>query len=238
MQPGARVAMLAETGADFAAAFFGAIYAGVWPVPLPLPTSFGGKEAYIDQLAVQLASSDPLLLLYPEELATMAEPAKLFAFPPRARSEEKPVVTPPAAKIELPAPVAEPEPVAETAAADELDLTEEEIVLEAPETVAAATPKIYGDDELLLDTDTILTPPVSPNPVPPGNGSAGTRSWVADAEPAQRAPRVAREGGTLFERMSNIARGAAKAQVEEDAEPARTRDPLDIPRFLNRQNNQ
>ena len=172
------------------------------------------------------------------EAATMAEPAKLFAFPPRARSEEKPVVTPPAAKIELPAPVAEPEPVAETAAADELDLTEEEIVLEAPETVAAATPKIYGDDELLLDTDTILTPPVSPNPVPPGNGSAGTRSWVADAEPAQRAPRVAREGGTLFERMSNIARGAAKAQVEEDAEPARTRDPLDIPRFLNRQNNQ
>jgi len=75
MQPGARVAMLAETGADFAAAFFGAIYAGVWPVPLPLPTSFGGKEAYIDQLAVQLASSDPILLLYPEELEAMAEAA-------------------------------------------------------------------------------------------------------------------------------------------------------------------
>jgi fatty-acyl-CoA synthase len=28
-------------------------------VPLPLPTSFGGKDSYIDQLAVQLASSDP-----------------------------------------------------------------------------------------------------------------------------------------------------------------------------------
>jgi len=73
--PGARIAMLAETGPDFAAAFFGAIYAGIWPVPLPLPTSFGGKDAYIDQLAVQLASSDPILLLYPRELETMAEAA-------------------------------------------------------------------------------------------------------------------------------------------------------------------
>ena len=75
IRPGARIAMLAETGPDFAAAFFGAIYAGVWPVPLPLPTSFGGREAYIDQLSVQLASSDPLLLLYPEELSAMAEAA-------------------------------------------------------------------------------------------------------------------------------------------------------------------
>jgi cell division protein FtsZ len=39
--------------------------------------------------------------------------------------------------------------------------------------------------------------------------------------------------------MSNIARGAAKAQVEEEPAPSRgSRDPLDIPRFLNRQNNQ
>ena len=70
--PGDRVALVAETGPDFAALFCGAIYAGVWPVPLPLPTSFGGKENYIDQLAVQLASSDPKALLYPAELAEMA----------------------------------------------------------------------------------------------------------------------------------------------------------------------
>jgi fatty-acyl-CoA synthase len=36
-----------------------------------LPTSFGGKDAYIDQLAVQLKSADPALLIYPPEL-TMA----------------------------------------------------------------------------------------------------------------------------------------------------------------------
>ena len=68
---GDRVALIAETGADFAALFCGAMYAGVWPVPLPLPTSFGGKENYIDQIAVQLGSSDPALLLYPDELDGM-----------------------------------------------------------------------------------------------------------------------------------------------------------------------
>ncbi|MEQ1541490.1 MAG: fatty acyl-AMP ligase [Novosphingobium sp.] len=69
---GDRVALVAETGPDFAALFCGCIYAGAWPVPLPLPTSFGGKESYIDQLAVQLQSSDPLILFYPAEIAAMA----------------------------------------------------------------------------------------------------------------------------------------------------------------------
>ena len=73
--------------------------------------------------------------------------------------------------------------------------------------------------------------------------TGGRRSWLTqDEEPAaQPEPRPA-SSGTLFERMSNIARGAAKAQVDEEGEPGprvRTaRDPLDIPRFLNRQNNQ
>ena len=66
---GERVALVAETGPEFAAGFFGAVYAGLWPVPLPLPTSFGGREAYVEQLAVMLASSDPALFLFPTELA-------------------------------------------------------------------------------------------------------------------------------------------------------------------------
>ena len=69
IKPGDRIALIAETGAEFAACFFGAIYAGAWPVPLPLPTCFGGRDAYIDQLAVQLKSCDPALLLYPPELS-------------------------------------------------------------------------------------------------------------------------------------------------------------------------
>ena len=72
---GDRVALIAETGPEFAALFCGCIYAGAWPVPLPLPTSFGGKDAYIDQLAVQLASSDPKVLFYPAEIAEMTAAA-------------------------------------------------------------------------------------------------------------------------------------------------------------------
>ena len=75
LAPGSRIALVAETGPEFAALFCGAVYAGIWPVPLPLPTSFGGKDNYIDQLAVQLASSDPALLLYPAEIADMAAAA-------------------------------------------------------------------------------------------------------------------------------------------------------------------
>ncbi|MEA1619064.1 fatty acyl-AMP ligase [Erythrobacter sp. T5W1-R] len=70
-----RVALIAETGADFAALFCACVYVGAWPVPLPLPTSFGGKESFIDQLAVQLQSSDPAILLYPAEIAEMAATA-------------------------------------------------------------------------------------------------------------------------------------------------------------------
>ena len=75
VQPGDRIALVAETGAEFAALFFGTVYAGAWPVPLPLPTSFGGKDSYIDQLAVQLKSSDARILFYPAELSGMARAA-------------------------------------------------------------------------------------------------------------------------------------------------------------------
>src|SRR5690606_2196676 len=72
---GDRVALVAETGPEFAALFCGAVYAGAWPVPLPLPTTFGGKENYIEQLTVQISSADPKLLLYPAEIAEMVSAA-------------------------------------------------------------------------------------------------------------------------------------------------------------------
>jgi cell division protein FtsZ len=103
-------------------------------------------------------------------------------------------------------------------------------IAKAPEPVvedqAAAEPAAeQGDDELLLGADDILTSPVGSPPIAP----------PADEDEAE-AP-AASTGGTLFERMSNIARGAPKAQIEED-EPSYKREPIDIPRFLNRQNNQ
>src|SRR5262249_21762161 len=73
--PGDRVALVAETGADFAALFFGCVYAGAWPVPLPLPPSSGARDAYVAQLQVQLQSADPALFLFPPELEGMARDA-------------------------------------------------------------------------------------------------------------------------------------------------------------------
>jgi cell division protein FtsZ len=172
-------------------------------------------------------------------------PAKVFTFPGASRNAE--------AARAMPAAEPAPEPLAEMAAAEseaqaesvgELDLAEAgeemgELTLDSPAPEAA-------EDELLLDTGAMLGDEDGgesfieedfaggPETQPPGN-----RSWITGEEEAAPAPRPAREGGTLFERMSNIARGAAKAQVEEEEAPARLRrDPLDIPRFLGRQNNQ
>jgi cell division protein FtsZ len=100
--------------------------------------------------------------------------------------------------------------------------TPEPVKEEAPAEPTAET----GEDELLLGADDILTSPVGAPPIAP----------PADEDEVQ-APAATGTGGTLFERMSNIARGAPKAQIDEE-EPSYKREPIDIPRFLNRQNNQ
>ena len=134
----------------------------------------------------------------------------------------------------VPEPTIEPETAEEAApAASELTLEEpapaDELSLDQPAEAEA--------EELLLGSGDMLAGEEGSEEESPSDEPAlGTRSWLAAQESPAPAPRAA--GGTLFERMSNIARGAAKAQVDEEA-PARTaRDPLDIPRFLNRQNNQ
>ncbi len=75
IKPGDRVALIAETGADFVSLFFGAIYAGALPVPLPLPTSFGGREGYVEQIRSQLMSCDPEIALAPSGLAAIVAEA-------------------------------------------------------------------------------------------------------------------------------------------------------------------
>ena len=80
------------------------------------------------------------------------------------------------------------------------------------------------EEELLLDADDILTTPVGAPPIAPPDDEDSTDQPTGIG------------GGTLFERMSNIARGAPKAQIDED--DTGFREPIDIPRFLNRQNNQ
>ena len=112
------------------------------------------------------------------------------------------------ARQAAPVPVAGPEPVAPADETVEVDLTFED-----------------QDDELVLGADDILTTPVGTPPIAPPDD---------EDEAAQPS---ANNGGTLFERMSNIARGAPKAQIDEEDLSFR-REPIDIPRFLNRQNNQ
>jgi cell division protein FtsZ len=175
-----------------------------------------------------------------EEVMPIPQPAKVFTFPavraaepPRTEVAPEPELSP----ITLTAPeemmdeAPEAEPMAEEADADEL-------TLDAP--MADEEPGDDAGEELLLDSVDMHAEDM---PEPTETPVAATRSWLTREElPAEP---EAKTGGTLFERMSNIARGAAKAQVEESQEEeaprmrtGTTRDPLDIPRFLNRQNNQ
>ena len=106
------------------------------------------------------------------------------------------------------------------------------------EPVAPASAESESDegDTLELSGGTAPEPQKAPEEasatptLKPGGGDKG------DA-PAKSAPRIASGGGTLFERMSNLSRGLGKEEAVDDADED-DGDPLNIPRFLGRQNNQ
>ncbi|MFC3051353.1 fatty acyl-AMP ligase [Kordiimonas pumila] len=66
---GDRIALIAETSANFVCFFMGCQYASVLPVPLPLPTSFGGKEGYVSQLQMQMESCAANGIMAPDFMA-------------------------------------------------------------------------------------------------------------------------------------------------------------------------
>ena len=192
-----------------------------------------------------------------EGVQAPAQPAKVFTFP-TARSAEQPRMAP-AVPTPQPITLTPPESLdeeveAEPIAASERDPAQSEVSTELElDTLAEdVAMEDEGEDELLLggaemgndEAPTAAEPESEEIETPQPNG--GRRTWLSrEEEPSAEAePAPAATGGTLFERMSNIARGAAKAQVEEEGPEAQTprmrtgRDPLDIPRFLNRQNNQ
>ncbi len=174
------------------------------------------------------------------DAANMPQPSSGgFSFPPRTPvREEKSVVIPqaPAAQAEAtaPAPEAVIPPVATAASAPQPEPAEEKIILEAPE-APAETLELTNlfNDELLLQPDSAVPTP-APEAAQDDEGTSANRRWVA--EPEQPARRPSSTGATLFERMSNIARGAAKAQVENDDQGGSETGA--VPRFLNRQSNQ
>ncbi|MBX3562912.1 MAG: cell division protein FtsZ [Sphingomonas sp.] len=189
------------------------------------------------------------------EEATQAAPlqAKVFTFPGSRTAEAAPAAAAPAPVEDMPAPaeaaaemtppitLTPPEPIADAETAEEETVSFIDENVEAPAEMLLDQPAEDDADELLLDTmdgEEIL-------PALRGDedlSQSERRSWLTrGAEPAaqqeEEAP-AAREGGTLFERMSSIARGAPKVEDEESPRAGAGRDPLDIPRFLNRQNNQ
>ena len=145
--------------------------------------------------------------------------SKVFSFPGANNRGSAATAAAPVSPAPAPAPTSMPlgsGPAATALKPTIAEVQEEEIL------------DLGAEDELVLDSDDILTSPVGVPPIP---------APVAEEEPAPAPQRIQRDSGTLFERMSNIARGASKV---EDSEPSPTirREPLDIPRFLNRQNNQ
>jgi cell division protein FtsZ len=151
------------------------------------------------------------------ENGVQAQPAKVFTFPAR-----------PAAAPVAPAAEATGEATDDADDGDALDLTEEVSDDESGE-----------GEELLLDSDDILTSPVGSAPIAPPSDDDIASTETDEAMPAEQPKAAAGGGGTLFERMSSIARGAPRAQIDEDKPtPGFSNEPIDIPRFLNRQNNQ
>ncbi|MGI4732733.1 MAG: cell division protein FtsZ [Janthinobacterium lividum] len=181
--------------------------------------------------------------------AAVPEPARTsFSFAAPRRADESPSFRPSEpARAPVPAELADALPEDEPAMAA--------AAVPAPEPVSAA-PGADASDELVLAPETIVAPSTAPRVFGESAAGAGAsdpaalsadaarRRWIATgadtgaATAPGAAPKV-KLGGTLFERMSNAARGAPR---EEDATPAAApaagKDPMDIPRFLHRQNNQ
>ncbi|WP_423601950.1 cell division protein FtsZ [Sphingomonas sp. MS122] len=142
--------------------------------------------------------------------------------------EPAPVIAEPVAEEPAPEPALEP---GFSVNAPETASSDDELTLEAP--LAADEPVVEAadaDDELVLGSDSVV-PEAPVDDLPPE--PTIRRRWLTgggDDEPAPAAEEPKpRTGGTLFERMA-AARNAPKDEGDKD--------PLDIPRFLNRQNNQ
>jgi cell division protein FtsZ len=74
------------------------------------------------------------------------------------------------------------------------------------------------------------------DPVDTGSDAVAAEPVDVTEAPDRAAPRIP-TGGTLFERMSNLSRGLTRSESEEDDKSADGTSGLNIPRFLDRQNN-
>jgi|AGTN01.1.fsa_nt_gi Acyl-CoA synthetases (AMP-forming)/AMP-acid ligases II len=75
LRPGDRVALIADTDADFVRAFAACQYAGLIPAPLPLPLAFGGRDGYVAQIRHMMVEAKVGAALSPEWLQAWLEEA-------------------------------------------------------------------------------------------------------------------------------------------------------------------
>jgi len=161
------------------------------------------------------------------EVAQTSPATRSFSFAPARAATPAPVAE------EVVEPAVREEPVAEAPAAEDNDpapgFSLSDAEPEAPAAVAEEEPMelsqvaaTYDDtaDELVLDA------PEAP--------AEYRSSPAADPTPVDEAPARSIGGGTLFERMSRLSRGASAPESDESGKE----DGVDIPRFLGRQNNQ
>jgi len=166
--------------------------------------------------------------------AAAAEPAtRAFSFGRRAES----VI--PAAPVEAaPEPEAKAEPEADT----------QPLTLDTPADTAA--PEADADELVLgseVAVDDAAVPAEYETPAAAEATAEETPGWLSPGDSAEEAPAIStgdeaeappaprmKLGGTLFERMQSVARGGSRSEADE----GESKDSLDIPRFLHRQNNQ
>ncbi|KGB52450.1 Cell division protein FtsZ [Sphingopyxis sp. LC81] len=163
------------------------------------------------------------------ETAAQASPAtRSFSFAPARAAAPAPVVE------ETVEPAVQEEVLSEAASVEDADPAPgfslgDTAERDAPAAVAEEEPMelsqvaaSYDDtaDELVLDA-----------PEAPAEYRAAP---AADPTPADESPARSVGGGTLFERMSRLSRGASAP----DSDDSGKEDGVDIPRFLGRQNNQ
>jgi fatty-acyl-CoA synthase len=68
------VALIAETQPDFVRIFFACQYAGLVPVPLPLPFAFGGRETYVAHIGRLIVEAKATALFAPKALIGWLSP--------------------------------------------------------------------------------------------------------------------------------------------------------------------
>lgn len=74
LRPRDRLAVVADTSADFARLFFAAQYAGLIPVPLPLPFAFSGRDVYLAHVRRLAEAAKVSALFAPAALADWVAP--------------------------------------------------------------------------------------------------------------------------------------------------------------------